>query len=241
MSPLVGSTWVNSGHVMSRRSRSESGIAVLASLMLMVLLVTLGVTLILVTTTETKISASYRDGIEAFYAAEGAIARVVPDLAALDDWNVAFAGGARSSFVDGLPGTKRTLADGTVLDLAEATNMARCGSFAACTDAAMDAVSEDRPWGRNNPRWQLFAYGRVEDLLPGRIDAHGYLVVWIGDDPFENDDKPLEDGALPANPGRGAAALRAHAYGTEGQRRMIEVTIARSEGRLRLLTWRELR
>lgn len=226
---------------MCPRWSTENGVTLLATLMFMVLLVTLGVALIMVTMTETKVMSNYRDGLEAFYAAEGAIERVLPDLAAVEDLSVAFAGGARSSFVDGLPGATRELADGAVLDLGEATNLARCGSFAACTDAAMDAVTDERPWGRNNPRWQLFGYGRIQDLLPGTIESRAYVVVWVGDDPFENDDKPLEDGALPLNPGRGAAILRAHAYGAGGQRRMIEATVARSGRRLRLLSWRELR
>jgi hypothetical protein len=106
----------------------------------------------------------------------------------------------------------------------------------------MDAVTEERPWGRNNPRWQLYGYDVIQDLLPpGRIDSRIFVAVWVADDPFENDDDPMRDGALPSNPGRGAAIVRAHAYGPGGQQRIVEGVVARNGKRLHLLSWRELR
>ena len=66
-----------------------------------------------------------------------------------------------------------------------------------------------------------------------------YVIVWIGDDPSENDDFPLVDGdesgasgkcGSPCkNPGRGVVSMIAHAYGPSGARRVIEATLARTD------------
>jgi hypothetical protein len=112
----------------------------------------------------------------------------------------------------------------------------------------MDAVTPDRPWGRNNPRWQLYAYGRLADMLPaGMIDSPYYVIVMVADDGSENDDDPLRDGTDPSvNPGAGVLALRAEARGARGGRRVIEATLGRAEpdaGHIgvRVLSWRETR
>ncbi len=60
-------------------------------------------------------------------------------------------------------------------------------------DAQMDAVTADRPWGMNNPRWQTFGSGWLRDIAPLADAPHVYVVVWIGDDPLETDGDPLRD------------------------------------------------
>ena len=53
----------------------------------------------------------------------------------------------------------------------------------------------------------------------------GSVVVWVADDPSETDGNPLQDGTLATNPGRGVLAMMAHAYGRDGTRRVVEVTV----------------
>ena len=94
----------------------------------------------------------------------------------------------------------------------------------------MDAVTEERPWGANNPRWQLYAYGPLSSLLPdGSIRSDFYGVVMAADDPSENDGNPLLDGTDTGNPGTGVLALRAEAFGPRGAHTIIETTVARPE------------
>src|SRR5206468_2152029 len=137
----------------------------------------------------------------------------------------------------------RTLADGSTIDLEHVVNLADCGRTQPCTDADMDAVTGERPWGRNNPRWQLYAYGRLMDLLPNQsVDSPYYVTVMVGDDPSETDAKPLEDGADMA--GAGILALRAEAFGPRDVHRSVEMTVARpatGQPGLRVLSWREVR
>jgi hypothetical protein len=144
-----------------RRLAGADGVALVAVLMATTLLIVLGTTLTLTTITETRIASTYRAGIETFYAAEAAIERAAVDLRAMPDWSVLAAGAGMSTFVDGQPGGPRSLADGTILDLTEATDEVRRG---------------------DQRQWRLFAYGPLARVLPaGRVHSRAYVVVWVAD------------------------------------------------------------
>jgi len=215
---------------LSERLHGEQGVALIIALLSTLLLTALGMALTLTTTTEHKISTNYRDGVEAMYAADAAIERVMQDVLTIPDWNNIINGSATSSFVDGVPGT-RTFPDGSVVDLLQATAVANCGKT-SCTAAEMTTYTPERPWGPNNPQWTLFAHGPVEDLIPtATINSNMYVVVWMADDPSENDDNPLIDGDTTsgANPGTGVLSMLAQAYGPGGVTRVVEATIARTD------------
>jgi hypothetical protein len=221
---------------LSRRIQNEDGVALIIALMAMMLLMALGMALVLTTTTETRISANYREGTEALYAADAAVERVMDDILTVPDWNDILSGVRQSAFIDGVPGGTRTLPDGSLLDLDKATNMLDCGKTTTCNDADMNVVTNERPWGMNNPHWKLYAYGPVSEMLPtDTINSNDYVVVWIADDPSENDNNPLRDGDPPAagqagpNPGLGVLAMHADAYGPFGAKRTIEVTMAHTD------------
>lgn len=227
---------------LSVRVRKEDGIAMIVALMAMMLMMALGLTLVLTTTTETKISANYSQGTEALYAADAAVERVMDDILTVPDWNEILKGNVRSAFVDGTPSGVRTLPDGSHLDLDKATNMLDCGKADACNDTDLNAWTDERPWGMNNPRWKLYAYGPISAMLPtDTINSNDYVVVWIADDPSETDNDPITDGApgvncgqtndpnCSANPGLGVLAMHAEAFGPGGARRVIEVTVARTD------------
>jgi hypothetical protein len=163
------------------------------------------------------------------------------DLLTIPDWNNLLSGAAKSAMVDGSPGGTRTLADGTILNLIEVLNMANCQKVSTCSDGDMNSVSLERPWGINNPRWQMFAHGKVNDIAhTGSVNSPYYIVVLVGDDPSENDNDPLHDGVTfcappnngtdgSCNPGTGVLALRAEAFGPNGNHKVIEVTVARTD------------
>ena len=240
--------------VSDRDPRSERGIALIVATMAMLLMMALGAALMLMTTTEAKIARNYGNSSESLYAADAAAERAVNDLASIPDWNSLLAGTSTSAFVDGPPSGVRTLVDGKMLDLGEVLNMANCAKVTACSAADMDAVTTERPWGPNNPRWQLFAYDKLNDMTPtGSINSPFYVTVMVGDDPSENDNDPLHDG-LSTNPGAGVLAMRAEAWGPHGSHKAIELTVARAGTRqleggdppvpgqaLRMLSWREIR
>ena len=223
--------------------RRETGVAMMMAMGAMLLMSALGMALVLTTSSEAVIAANFRDAAEGMYAADAALERALDDLSAARDWNAVLAGAVQSTFVDGPPSGTRTLADGSTIDLERIVSLANCGKIQPCRDADMDAVTSQRPWGSNNPRWQLYAYGKLRDMLPAHtIDSSYYVIVMVGDDPSETDGTPLEDGIDTA--GAGVVALHAEAIGPRGARRAVDLTIARPGGAqpgVRVLSWREVR
>jgi hypothetical protein len=218
------------------RLADERGMALIMSLMIMLLLTALGLALTMTTITETKITGNYAKGTEALYAADAAVERVMQDLLTVPDWDKVLDGTITSAFIDGLPSGERDMPDGSRINLTEATNMLRCGKVTTCSDADFIERTDERPWGSNNPRWQLYAYGPLEQMIPTEtINSAMYVIVWAADDPAENDNNPLKDGGTPANSdpdgnmGKGVMSLLAHAYGPGGVRRVIEVTVGRTD------------
>jgi hypothetical protein len=217
------------------------GIALLIVVLALLMLSAIGAALVLATTAETHIAMNFQRSDEALYAADAAAERALDDLRAISDWTSVLGGTVFSSFVDGAPSGTRTLDDGSVMRLTEVVNLANCQKSAGCTTSAMNAVTDDRPWGPNNPRWTLFAYGRLRDMLPaGAIDSACYVVAMVGDDPGENDNDPLHDGGA-SNPGAGVVAVRAEAFGPAGAHKVVEMTVTRNGSGVRPLSWRELR
>jgi hypothetical protein len=237
----------------TRGVRTERGVAIIIALMAMTMMIALGTALILTTTTESKIARNFRTASEAMYAADAMLERAMGDLVPIADWNTLLSGAARSAFVDGPPGGPRTLADATVINLGESVNVANCEKPSICADDDMNRVTDERPWGLNNPRWQLFAWGPLGNLTPtGTVNSPFYGIVMVADDPSECDNNPIVDGgeAVPpcgtassANPGAGVLSLRAEAFGPFGTHRIIEATVTRPEGAagVRMLSWREVR
>src|SRR5207247_7342772 len=79
----------------------EDGVALIVALMGMLLMTALGLALVLTTTSETLITANFRNGQEAAYAADAVIERAMDDLLTVPDWNKLLDGTTQSAFVDG--------------------------------------------------------------------------------------------------------------------------------------------
>ena len=220
--------------------RDERGMALILVLLCAMLFLALGGALVTVASTESTISATYREGTAALAGAEAAVIRTFAELATAD-LNVVLGGVVTSTFTDGSIAGLRRLPDGTPLDLAVATNNERCGAT-ACTDEQMAAVTAERPWGVNNARWQLYASGWLRNLAAQPIEAPNvYVVVWVGDDPLETDGDPLTDAIDVEAPGHELVLLRAVAYGASSVRRRVEIAARRRDGVMRVASWRELR
>jgi hypothetical protein len=218
---------------------SDRGAALVLALLMTTVLGVLVASVTMLTVGETRVSATYRHGGGAQYAAEIAIALALQALDGQPDWNAVLRGEVVSAFTDGATGGQRQTAVGPV-DLSALTNLARCDRSANCTTTAIGAVTAERPWGSNNPVWQPFVFGSIRELL--NADSDAYVVVWVADDPAECDGRPDVDGdACPDgdNAGSDVLALRAVAFGLAGVAEEIEATAGRLDGgRLRLLSWR---
>jgi hypothetical protein len=224
----------------------EEGIALMVTMMAMLLMSALGAALVLTTSSEMIIATNFRSSGEGLYAADAALERIVGDLLAVPDWDSLLSGALQSAFIDGAPAGSRTLSDGSIVDLTRVLALANCRKITPCTDSEMDLVTHERPWGRNNPRWRLFGYGHLSDLMPtASVSSPYYVVVMAGDDAAELDADATHDGTSPCvgaipvkgpgeppgwscNPGTGVLGLRAEAFGPGGTHKIIEMTVARA-------------
>ncbi len=219
-------------------SRDQAGVALLIVIAALVLVLALTSALVLTGMVETRIAAASRDDALVLSAASAAASRALVDLRDAD-WN-AILGGALSTFSDGPPTGTRILPDGTTVDLDRETADMQCGRPAGCSDADIATVADERPWGAQNPRWRLYAYGPLASLLPGDPSPpRVYLAVWVADDPSETDDNPNHDGDAAENPGRGLVMLAARAYGPNGMSRMVQLVVERDGAHLRLIAQHE--
>jgi hypothetical protein len=211
-------------------TRRDRGVALLITIMALTLLSALGAALMLTSTSESMIAAHFRDGIEARYAAEAALVRAL-DEAAAADWAPLIDGASRSAWVDGPPAGPRPLGDGSTIDLAQVVNLAGCQKSTSCSASDLAAVTADRPWGANNPRWTAYAYGPLRGLLaPGAVDAPHYVIVLAGN-----------------GPSAAQLALRAEAFGPRAAHAVVETTVGRDyneasgQSFVKILSWREVR
>jgi len=222
------------------RLRHESGFAILVAMMGLLIMSAAGMALVLSTSTETMIARNFRDGTAATYAAEAVAVKGLADLAIEADWSSVLGGSARSSFFDGNGTGTRTLADRSTIDLTSIVNAWNCARVEGCTDAEMDHVTAERPWGQNNPRWRVYACGALADLS-GSPSPY-YVVLIVGDDPHETDGNPMADGTGPETPGHDVLLLRGEAFGPGGTHSVVELTVTRGDGaEVRALSWRILR
>ena len=204
--------------------RDERGVALIVALLSMLLLSALGIGLMMTTMSETLISANYRDGGEALYAADAGIERVMQDLLTIPEWDTLLAAdNAKSSFTDGEEPGLRYLPDGSPLNLVSATNVLNCNKTVSCTTAEMNAWSMERPWSTNNPRWRLVGYSPIADIIEtGTVRSAMYVAIWIADDQAETDGDPTNDV-------NGVLLMRAQAFGPGGTGSIVEVTLGRTD------------
>lgn len=230
--------------------KQPRGIALILVVLVTSFLSAIGLGLALIVIMDRLATGNRRGSVAMLYAAEAALEVAARDLARLDDWSLALAGTSRSSFVDGPEGGLREIPGGGVVDLTEVTNLLNCGQVTPCTPAQMDANSKERPWGANNARWQLYAYGPFAGIAQLARPAPCYLAVWVADDSREQDADPLTDGEAEGTPGHGVLRLRAEAYGSMGGRRAIEAELIRHclpggpdgcRWRNRVQSWQEVR
>ena len=217
---------------------SSRGIALVITLIAMAAFAALGLGLVLTTTVERLTGANYRDSVEALYAADAAIELAAKELASIADWNRVLTGTDRSRWTDGVPGGPRAIGNVT-LDLTTLTNELTCGRSTVCSDARIRMSTLERPWGANNPRWELFVFGRLETFaVPPWPLPPAYVIVWLGDDAHEVDGSRLVDGGGPGGEGRDILRARAEAFTAGGARRAIEADLIRQGAGIRVQSWR---
>ena len=227
--------------------QDDRGVALLLALMATLLLSALAGPLVVLTTSETAIASNYRSALETFYAADAGLEYVMQELESMPQWNDILAGTVRSSLADAA--RRPRLLDGSLLDLHQETTH-------------LQSVTDAVDWGGSNSlMWRLYAYGPVTGFLPTTepVWRSMFVAVWVADDLSETDRNPLVDS-------NETLTLHARAYGPSNSRKIVEVVVTRptgaadadlekpeageatpgpqvppKRGRLRILSWREIR
>ena len=192
------------------RLRNEHGAALLIAITLVLIFGAVAAAVSLNGRLETLVAANFRQGQEAFFVANGALARAIQDLSPLADWTPVLSG-ATSTFTVGASAGARPLPGGDVVDLC-------CGS-GTLTDALQQRANGGQSWGLDTPLWQLFAWGPAAAWLPaGRVSNPFYVVVWVADDVADGDGNPAIDS-------NGTIVVHALALGPLRARRSVEATV----------------
>jgi hypothetical protein len=228
----------------------ERGIALILVILITTFLSALGFGLLLAVFMDRLATGNMAGSVAMLYAADAGVELAAHELAQAGSIDDVLAGIASSNFTDGSAGGVRRIPSGGEVDLTAITNALNCGKTSSCSGPQMNANGTERPWGTNNPRWQLFAYGAMAQFTALARPAPCYLAVWIGDDPREQDGNPLVDEVDPASPGHGIVRVHAEAFGPAGARRAIEAELSRvcltgSDAEclpgIRVQSWQELR
>jgi hypothetical protein len=208
--------------MVQRAREGEWGGALVMALLLLVLAGVIGGALALSLASEQLIAAHHHTTAELRLAADAGLARAQAEIATMASWNDVLQGRTLSSCRDTTLQPRQ--ADGRVLDLAGLT---------VALQRTTDALA---PWGADNPRWRLFAYGPLDLMTGAAPDGRvtPYVVVWLADDQADGDGDALTD----AND---AVWLRAEAFGLGSARAALEATIRRPApypSALRVVSWR---
>jgi hypothetical protein len=227
--------------------KGQRGIALILALLVTSFLSAVGLGLAVVVFMDRLATGNVKGSVALLYAADAGIELAAHDVARAD-WSAILDGTEQAGFADGSPNGIRAIPGGGAVDLSAETNTLNCGRTTACTAAQMNANSAQRPWGPNNPRWRLYAYGPLENISAIARPAPCYLAVWVADDSREQDGDPLRDGD---DQGRGLLRVRATAYGPLGSRQAIEAELAKvcfatggeeiCQPGLRVQSWQEVR
>ena len=177
----------------------EWGIALLVTLFVILVLVSMTGALIPLTSTQSRIAANHRRAAQGLYAAEAVLAWTVEELRHVPSWRAVSVGSHRSSFI--VWSRQRRFPDGTVWNLDNvAGELERNGSGPSGA-------------GRGH-RWRLYAFGPLDRLVP-RDPTGGLLIVavWVAEV------GTLVDVAL---------VLHAAAAGPGHARRAVQATVRRA-------------
>lgn len=178
--------------------------ALLASLFATMFLACLGMSLVLLASTNTALAARDVRAAAAAKAAHAAAMLAASELRTRSDWSGALSSGAMPD-VAATPGQ---LADGSLLPPAPWDGSAL--DVRALTQQWQQASDAATPAGATAPLWRLFEYGPISRVIPAEPRRHPYyVVVWVADG------------------GGGLVLLHATALGARSVRASVEASLAR--------------
>ena len=185
--------------------------AVLSATLASVLLMGLGLSIVLMGTTEGVLAAHDRAGRALREASLAAVHLAVADLRRQPSWSAALAAGA----------APLSAAPGRAMDTS-LTPAAPWGGATLDLRQLTVAVAAAADTGSGDPQlWRLYQSGSLSELILGGPGGTAYIAAWVADDPADGDGDPLVD----AN---GILAVRGVAYGPSGGMAVTAVSIRKT-------------
>ena len=203
--------------------RAERGVALIVVLLVASLVSDAGLGLALVLSIGQLAARNHREAAVLQAAAHAAI-ELAADALVVDDWQGVLGGWLVAPGADGGPAGVREV-DAQAIDLGAETHLLNCRRRDGCSAAERAANTVERPWGPNNPFWQLYLFGPLSSFVPLRFPTAIYVMVWVADDSRETDGRPDLDGG--EAPGRHVLRARALAIGRGGARRVVDAELVR--------------
>jgi hypothetical protein len=167
-----------------------------------------------------KLAATARDRAETAAFASAAAEVATMALSHDPDWSAVLSGAITRE----LPGAGGVVAirGRERLDLDAETRLLQAGQDARST------------WGANTPHWRLYMHGELGELFSPSPVLAPYVAVWVADDEAEQDGAPDADS-------NGRLEVRADAFGRQGSRHAVLVTLRRRVHGVELVSWRRPR
>ena len=205
-----------------RPGRSDGGVVLLLTLLVMLAVGAIAAGLVLVSGVDVMASANVRDRLEVRASAEAVVELAIDALARVPDWSLVLNGSTGLFFAGGL--TMPAVSGGAPVDAAALTLDAQRAAYGAA------------PWGADTPVWRLAGHGVPSvDLPVAGLSDRTYVLLWISDDVADGDGSASTD----AND---TVVVRGLALGARGARAAVQAVVGRTElvGAARRVAWRHV-
>lgn len=198
------SRWDDRPHAFWR----DEGSSLLLVLLVVPVITTLAGVIVLAATSETLTAFRYQQALQVRYAARALAERVVADLRQQADWSAVLSGYSLSAF-----------SGGDTTWQADSRSSVNLGARSADLQAATAA---EAPRGADTPRWQLYAWGPLHQLVTPAVlpDLPVFVAAWVADDGEDGDGDPSTDT-------NGMVAIHAEAFGRDHARWAVTALVAR--------------
>jgi hypothetical protein len=186
--------------------------SILAAILATVLLMGLGLSVLLLGTSEAVLAAHDRTARALREASIAVVHLTLADLRRQPSWSAVLGAGAPSP---------SSAAPGRAVDLSLSPAAPWGGPALDLRQITVDVAAAADTAGGDAQLWRLYEYGSLPNLVPGAAAPPFYVAAWVADDRADGDGDPLTDS-------NGILAIRAAAFGAGDTRAVTAVSIRKT-------------
>jgi hypothetical protein len=186
--------------------------SILAAILATVLLMGLGLSMLLLGTSEAVLAAHDRTARALREASIAVVHLTLADLRRQPSWSAVLGAGAPPP---------SSAAPGRAVDLSLSPAAPWGGPALDLRQITVDVAAAADTAGGDAQLWRLYEYGSLPNLVPGAGAPPFYVAAWVADDRADGDGDPLTDS-------NGILAIRAAAFGAGDTRSVTAVSIRKT-------------